>query len=63
MARVSIGSCGLESAVRSMPPGESVLLLARAYDRLVKDLEYTLLHISEENLSAELRSRIEKRDV
>ena len=62
MAKASIGSHGLESAVRSLPVGESVIVLARAYDQLVKDLEYALLHVSEENLSAELRSRIEKRD-
>ena len=62
MARVKIGSRDLESAVRSMPAEESVLLLARAYDQLIKDLEYALLHISEENLSAELRSRMEKRN-
>lgn len=62
MAKASIGSRGLESAVRSLPVGESVVVLARAYDQLVKDLEYALLHVSEENLSAELRARIEKRD-
>ena len=62
MAKTSIGSRGMESAVRSLPASESVIVLARAYDKLVKDLEYALLHVSEENLSAELRARIEKRD-
>ncbi|MBQ5362969.1 MAG: hypothetical protein IIU63_06430 [Clostridia bacterium] len=62
MAKTAIGSRCMESAVRSMPTSESVIMLARAYDQLVKDLEYALLHISEENLSAELRSRFEKRD-
>ncbi len=62
MAKAGIGSRGMESAVHALPPGESVLLLARAYDKLVKDLEYALLHISEENLTPELRARIEKRD-
>ncbi len=62
MAKSGIGSHGMESAVRSLPPGESVLMLARAYDKLVKDLEYALLHISEENLTPGLRARIEKRD-
>lgn len=63
MAKTTIGSRGMESAVRSLPAGESVVLLARAYDKLVKDLEYVLLHISEENLSAELLSHIEKRNM
>jgi hypothetical protein len=62
MAKTSMGSRGMESAVRSLPPGESVLMLARAYDKLVKDLEYAFLHISEENLSPELRAMIGKRD-
>jgi hypothetical protein len=52
----------MESAVRSLPPGESVLMLARAYDKLVKELEYALSHLSEENLSPELLARIEKGD-
>ncbi len=62
MAKTGIGSRGMENAVRSMPPGESVLMLARAYDKLVKELEYALMHISEENLSPELLARIEERD-
>lgn len=62
MAKITIGRCGMESAVRSLPAGESVIVLARAYDQLVKDLEYALQHVSEENLSAELRARLEKRD-
>ena len=62
MAKTGIGNHGMENAVRSLPPGESVLMLARAYDKLVKDMEYALLHISEQNLTPELRARIEKRD-
>ena len=52
----------MESAVRALETGESVLLLARGYDKLVKDLEYVLTHLSEENLTPELRTRMEKRD-
>lgn len=62
MAKAAFGSRGMESAVRSLEHGESVALLARGYDKLVKDLEYVLTHISEENLTPELRARIEKRD-
>lgn len=62
MARTALGSRGMESAVRAMETGESVLLLARGYDKLVKDLEYVLTHLSEENLTPELRTRMEKRD-
>ena len=62
MAKSGIGCRGMENAVRSKPVGESVLLLARAYDKLVKDMEYALLHVSEENLSPALRARIEKGD-
>lgn len=62
MAKIAIGRCGMESAVQSLPAGESVVVLARAYDQLVKDLEYALLHISEENLSPELLARLEERD-
>ena len=62
MAKTGIGRSGMESAVRAASLGESVLLLARGYDQLVKDLEYALLHISEENLSPDLRALIEKRD-
>ena len=62
MAKTAVGSRGMESAVRSLPPGESVLMLARAYDKLVKELDYALKHLSEENLSPELLARIEKGD-
>lgn len=62
MAKTAIGNRGMESAVQSMSPGESVRMLARGYDKLVKDLEYVLSHLSEENLTPELLSRIEKRD-
>ena len=60
MAKVTVGSRGMESAVLSVPTDESVVMLARAYDQLVKDLEYVLTHVSEENLSDELRLRIRK---
>jgi hypothetical protein len=62
MAKTEIGCRGMENAVRSLPPGESVTLLARAYDKLVKDLEYALLHVSTENLTARLRERLERED-
>ena len=63
MAKAALGSRGMESAVRALPHGESVVLWARGYDKLVKDLEYVLTHLSEENLTPELRARLEKRDV
>lgn len=62
MASITIGSRGMESAVRSMPTDESVLLLARSYDKLIKDLEYALTHLSRENLSPELRALLEGDD-
>lgn len=62
MAKAVLGSKGIESAVRSLPVGESVVLLARSYDKLVRDLEYTLSHLSEQNLSPEMRKRMEERD-
>ncbi len=62
MAKTGIGMRGMESTVRSMQTGESVLLLARGYDKLVKDLEYALSHISEQNMTPELRDRIGKRE-
>ena len=52
----------MESAVRALPHGESVALLARGYDALVRDLDFVLTHLSEENLTPELRARLEKRD-
>ena len=62
MAKAVLGSRGMESAVRALPHGESVALLARGYDALVRDLEFVLTHLSEENLTPELRARLEKRD-
>ena len=62
MAKTVIGSRGMESAVRAASPGESLMLLARGYDKLVKDLEHVLTHISEENLTPELRERLKERD-
>lgn len=50
MAKASLGNKGVESAVRSMPAEKAVLLLARSYDKLVRELEYTLSHLSEENM-------------
>lgn len=51
MAKIVLGNKGMESAVRAKPVGEAVLLLARSYDKLVRDLEYTLSHLSKENMS------------
>ena len=62
MAKVVLGNKGLENAVRAKPLGDSVLLLARSYDKLVRDLEYVLSHVSEENLAAELLCKLEERD-
>ena len=62
MANAALGSKGMEGAVRGLPVGESVVLLARSYDKLVKDLEYVLSHISRENLSPELRDLLNGRD-
>ncbi|MBE6697314.1 MAG: hypothetical protein E7581_02205 [Ruminococcaceae bacterium] len=62
MARVVLGNKGLENAVHAKPLGESVVLLARSYDKLVRDLEYVLSHVSEENLASELRRKLEERD-
>ena len=56
MAKTVLGSKGMESVVRAKPVGEAVLLLARSYDKLVRDLEYTLSHLSEENLSEAYRA-------
>ena len=50
MAKTSLGNKGIESAVRSMPVAKAVLLLARSYDKLVRDLEYVLYHLSDENM-------------
>lgn len=50
MAKAVLGNKGLESAVHGMPVGESVVLLARSYDKLVRDLEYVLSHLSSENM-------------
>ena len=47
MAKPVLGNKGMESAVRAKPVGEAVLLLARSYDKLVRDLEYTLSHLPE----------------
>ncbi len=62
MARVVIGSKGIESAVRVTSAGESVILLARSYDKLVRDLEYVLSHLSEENMQPAFLKRLEERD-
>ena len=62
MAKTAIGNKGMESAVRGLPVGESVVLLARGYDQLVKDLEFALSHISEENLHPLLKSKLQKGD-
>lgn len=62
MAGAALGSKGMESAVRAASVGESVVLLARSYDKLVRDLEYALSHLSRENLSPELQALLEKRD-
>ena len=62
MAKAALGNKGMESAVRGLPVGESVVLLARSYDQLVKDLEFALSHLSFENLSPELRTRVQERD-
>ena len=61
MAKTVLGNKGLESAVRGVPVGEAVVMLARSYDKLVRELEYSLSHISEENLQPELRKRLEER--
>ena len=62
MARAVIGNKGLESAVRAASVGESVILLARSYDKLVRDLEYVLSHLSEENMQPALLKKLEERD-
>ncbi|MBQ7380180.1 MAG: hypothetical protein IJW70_10950 [Clostridia bacterium] len=62
MAKVVIGSKGIESAVRAASAGESVILLARSYDKLVRDLEYVLSHLSEENMQPAFLKRLEERD-
>lgn len=56
MAKASLGNKGVESAVRSMPTEKAVLMLARSYDKLVRELEYTLSHLSEENLLPGMRT-------
>ena len=63
MAKTVLGNKGMESAVRAMPVGESVMLLARSYDKLVRDLEYALSHLSEENLLPGTRNRMEEGDL
>lgn len=60
MAKIVLGKEGMESTVRAKPVGEAVLLLARSYDKLVRELEYELSHLSEENLCSELRERIKE---
>ncbi|MBQ2807458.1 MAG: hypothetical protein IJF08_10450 [Clostridia bacterium] len=60
MAKAVLGNKGLESAVRAKPVGEAVLLLARSYDKLVRDLEYTLLQISKENVRSVKNGSIEE---
>ena len=62
MAKTVLGNKGMESAVRAKPVGEAVLLLARSYDKLVRDLEYLLSHLSKENLHPDLQKRIDKED-
>ena len=62
MAKAVLGNKGLESAVRGLPVGESVVLLARSYDKLVRDLEYVLSHLSEENMQPAFLKKLEERD-
>ena len=62
MAKAVLGTRGIESAVRSMTPEQSVIVLARSYDKLVRDLEYALCHISQENLQPELQRLLKERE-
>ena len=61
MAKTVLGNKGLESAVRGKPVDQAVVLLACSYDKLVRELEFVLSHLSEENLQPELRKRLEER--
>lgn len=62
MAKAVLGNKGLESAVRGMPVGESVVLLARSYDKLVRDLEYVLSHLSSENMLPKTNDKTKEGD-
>ena len=62
MAKAVLGNKGLESAVRGMPVGESVVLLARSYDKLVRDLEYVLSHLSSENMLSKSNDQTKEGD-
>ena len=62
MAKAVLGNKGLESAVRGMPVGESVVLLARSYDKLVRDLEYVLSHLSSENMLTKTNDKTKEGD-
>lgn len=62
MAKAVLGNKGLESAVRGLPVGESVVLLARSYDKLVRDLEYVLSHLSSENMLSKSNDQTKEGD-
>ncbi len=58
MARAILGKKGMTSAVKGASAEASVVMLAESYDRLVRDLEYILSHLSEENFRPETLARM-----
>ncbi|MBR5601325.1 MAG: hypothetical protein IKW24_01710 [Clostridia bacterium] len=58
MARAILGKKGMTSAVKGASTDASVVMLAESYDRLVRDLEYILSHLSEENFQPEALARM-----
>ncbi len=58
MARAILGNKGLTGAVKGVSADVSVVMLAESYDRLVRDLEYILSHLSEENFRPEALARM-----
>lgn len=58
MAKAVLGKKGMERAVKGAMPDASVVMLAQSYDKLVRDLEYILTHLSEENFLPQALDRI-----
>lgn len=62
MARTVLGKKELQSAIKGSSADAAVIMLAESYDWLVRDLEYVLTHLSEENFQAETLARLRGED-